>query len=65
MLEISLVELYAGCPLWPEVEVWLYDHGFGVMTKYIYPGDYAGEVLMVRINGGDGTTRPRDYTVAQ
>ena len=48
MLEFSLVELYEGCPLWPEVRSWLAGEGFYVSQEYVYPGDYAGEALFSR-----------------
>jgi FkbM family methyltransferase len=48
MMEISLKELYAGAPLWPEVNQWLHANGYKVVKKFIYPGNYAGEVIATR-----------------
>jgi hypothetical protein len=47
MLEISLVELYAGCPLWPEVRLWLANQGFQVVIEDLYSA-HAGDALVVR-----------------
>jgi FkbM family methyltransferase len=47
MLEVSLIELYAGCPLWPEVREWLEDHGFTVVIEDLY-SPHAGDALVVR-----------------
>jgi FkbM family methyltransferase len=48
MIETSYVELYAGAPLWPEVEAWLKENGYTTAQQFIYPGDYAGEVIATR-----------------
>jgi FkbM family methyltransferase len=32
VIEASHVELYEGCPLWPEVEAWLTEQGFAVVA---------------------------------
>lgn len=47
MLEISLVELYRGCPLWPEVRLWLANQGFEVVIEDLYSA-HAGDALVVR-----------------
>jgi FkbM family methyltransferase len=47
MLEISTVELYRGCPLWPEVRLWLANEGFSVAIEDLYSA-HAGDALVVR-----------------
>lgn len=47
MLEISTVELYQGCPLWPEVRYWLEDNGYEVVIEDLYSA-HAGDALVVR-----------------
>jgi FkbM family methyltransferase len=47
MLEISTVELYHGAPLWPEVRLWLANHGFQVAIEDLY-SEHAGDALVVR-----------------
>jgi FkbM family methyltransferase len=47
MLEISMVELYDGCPLWPTVRSWLAEQGFTVQIEDLY-SKHAGDALVVR-----------------
>lgn len=45
--EVSIIELYKGAPLYPEVRAWLESQGFKVACEYI-PWKDAGNVLFVR-----------------
>ncbi len=47
VVEMSLVELYEGCPLWPEVRGWLESQGFRVEIEDEYH-PATGDALVVR-----------------
>jgi FkbM family methyltransferase len=46
-IEVSLVEFYHGCPLYPEVRGWMEAQGFQVVRELI-PWRHSGNVLFVR-----------------
>jgi FkbM family methyltransferase len=47
ILEVSATELYAGLPLWPEVQAWLESQGFRIEQQHWYRPSF-GDVLAVR-----------------
>jgi FkbM family methyltransferase len=47
ILEVSATELYAGVPLWPEVQAWLESQGFRVEQEHWYRQSF-GDVLAAR-----------------
>lgn len=47
VIEMSVVELYEGCPLWPEVREWLEETGFRVEIEDLYH-PATGDALVVR-----------------
>jgi FkbM family methyltransferase len=47
ILEVSATELYAGVPLWPEVQAWLEGQGFQIEQEHWYRPSF-GDVLAAR-----------------
>jgi FkbM family methyltransferase len=47
ILEVLAKELYAGAPLWPEVQAWLESQGFRIEQEHWYRESF-GDVLAVR-----------------
>lgn len=52
VLEISAVELYEGCPLWPEVRTWLEGAGFHIEEEVWHGPKAYGDALAVRLGAG-------------
>ena len=52
IMEVLATELYAGAPLWPEVQAWLESQGFRIEQEHWYRESF-GDVLAVR---GDKST---------
>lgn len=48
LLEASHVELYEGCPLWPEVRAWLMDNGFRIAAESTYSHEQSDVLAVAR-----------------